>query len=98
VCIYIYIVIGYDELLWCVYEPVPGGVGPPTPVDIGTTYILLEWTLPTSPNGLFTGFTLVQSPQLKLYEGALTSFNITNLNVRSTTLLCSDLRREGYNK
>ena len=49
----------------------------------------LEWKLPTSLNGVLTGFTLVQSPSMTLYSGALTSHNVTNLTVHSAAQLNS---------
>jgi len=64
-----------------VCDVVPDGVSAPTLVVSGPTYLVLQWQLPTSPNGVFTGFTLIQSPGVKLYSGALTSFNVTNLTV-----------------
>ena len=65
---------------------VPAGVDAPTARDIGSTYMMLEWTLPSSPNGVFTGFTLYQSSTVTLYSGALTSFNVTNLAVCTSPL------------
>ena len=67
----------------CVCVSVPAGVNAPTSVEVGTTYIALEWTRPTSPNGVLTGFMLKQSPGRTLYRGALTQYNVTSLHVRT---------------
>jgi len=77
--------------MWCVCELAPDGVTAPTAVVIGTTYMELEWRLPTSLNGVLTGFTLVQSPSMTLYSGALTSHNVTNLTVHTQQLNSTQL-------
>jgi len=98
VCIYcslcLSFVLFYMDLeseIKCIHPficPVPAGVSAPAARDIGTTYLVLDWTLPTSPNGVFTGFSLRRTPRTILYSGALTSFNVTNLTVRRPLSRC----------
>jgi len=70
----------------------PAGVSGPRAVNVGPTYIGLQWSLPTLLNGQFTGFALYQSPTTRLYSGALTTFNVTNLTVRYVMLRYVTLR------
>ena len=70
---------------WSVCHSGPGEVEPPTLLDVGPTYMTLTWKMPTFVNGIFTGFTLtLKSREMTLYSGASTTFNVTNLTVRST--------------
>ena len=79
--------VRYTYTCGVVCVTVPEGVEAPKLVDSGPTYLVLEWQLPMLVNGLFTGFNLLQSPGINVYSGALTSFNVTNLNVRTLLLL-----------
>jgi len=73
----------------CICITVPEGVSVPSAVAVGPTFLVLQWQLPTSPNGVFTGFKLLQSSSVVIYSGALTEFNVTNLTVRIAAALFS---------
>ena len=55
-------------------------MGAPWATQVGATSLVLQWAPPLLPNGVLTGYTLYMGGTA-VYNGALLSFAIYNLNV-----------------
>jgi hypothetical protein len=66
----------------------PVNVNPPFASEVGPTYLVMNWTIPTLLNGVLAGFTLTEVSMQTVYSGSLMSYNVTNLKVCVSYFRC----------